>query len=592
MIRFRPLLLPFFFLLMSCAFLPAPLRAEEEPVIVDVEVRGLEDPLKTNVLHYLKIEKMKDDDRLNPRWIKRLHQQAPEEIRAALQPYGYYLPEIKSQLTQEGNTWQAVYTVDPGRPVRIVKRDIQWTGPGADEPVFRRSIADYLAEAPDTLVHADYEATKSSFLNLALSNGYPRAKIVKSEVVVDLDTNTADMTLLLDTGPRYYFGTITFEQNFLDPDLLQKYVTLKEGDPYSQEELLNFQQNLIASNYAREIILEPQYDQARDDRLPIKVKMKPIIPHRFVFGLGFESDIGPRVSARWKDRLVNRYGHRSDVYLKLSQKDSRFRASYSVPVLKPLTDRWVSIADYAYEETPTTISNTMDVETAFVRRNLENTHFYKGFLQASRERFTVGNEPRQTTSLLTLGGIMRFSEIEDDLYPQNGYYIFVDLRGAAEAMLSDTSFTRLHTKGRYLLQLGEKGRLDTRLEVGTTWVDDFGIYPASLRFFAGGDNSVRGYKYQSLGPVDENQGIVVGGKHVLTGSLEYDYRLAESWVLAGFVDAGNAYNDNPETLHVGSGFGVRWLAPFGSLRVDLAWPVSDQSGLSDVRLHVGFGATL
>ena len=103
---------------------------------------------------------------------------------------------------------------------------------------------------------------------------------------------------------------------------------------------------------------------------------------------------------------------------------------------------------------------------------------------------------------------------------------------------------------------------------------------------------MRGYKYQSLGPVDEKEGIVVGGKHVLTGSVEYDYRLAESWVLAGFVDAGNAYDDKPDKLFVGSGFGFRWLAPFGSLRVDLAWPVSEQPGLDDVRLHIGFGATL
>ena len=319
--------------------------------------------------------------------------------------------------------------------------------------------------------------------------------------------------------------------------------------------------------------------------------MHPIIPHRLSFGLGYETDIGLRVSARWLDRLINRYGHHSDVYMKLSEKESRARVSYSIPVFKPLTDSWVSTANYEYEETPTTISSTFDLETAFVRRNLENTHFFKGFLLASRERFTVGHDPRQTTNLLTLGGIMRFSEIEDDLYPQNGYYLFTDLRGAAEALLSDTSFTRLHFKGRYLHEIGENGRFDTRMETGAAWVDDFNIYPASLRFFAGGDNSVRGYQYQSLGPEDA-QGIVIGGKHVFTCSVEYDHRLAESWVLAGFIDAGNAYDDKPKKLYVGSGVGFRWLAPFGSLRVDLAWPVSEQFDLGDTRLHIGFGATL
>jgi translocation and assembly module TamA len=122
-------------------------------------------------------------------------------------------------------------------------------------------------------------------------------------------------------------------------------------------------------------------------------------------------------------------------------------------------------------------------------------------------------------------------------------------------------------------------------------VDDFTLYPPSLRFIAGGDSSVRGYKYQSQGPKNDDN-VVVGGKNVLTASVEYDHRIAESWVLAGFADGGNAYNDTIDKVYVGAGFGVRWLAPFGSLRVDLAWPVSEQPGISDVRLHIGFGATL
>jgi translocation and assembly module TamA len=583
-----PLLLCSLFLIFAFFISPASSSAETP---LEVEVHGLEDPMKANVLRFLKIEKMKDDERLNPRWIKRLHQQAPEEIKEALQPYGYYLPDIESKLTETDGKWLAVYTIDPGEPVQITKRNIQWSGAGADDPIFRESIDDYLEDAPDMLIHSDYEQTKSAFLSLALSNGYPRAKIEKSEILVDLESNTAEMTLLMDTGPLYYFGEITFEQDFLDPDLLQKYVTLKTGDIYSHEALLEFQQNLIASNYAREVTIEPLYDKAVDDRLPINVVMRPIIPHRLSLGIGYETDIGPRVSARWIDRLINRYGHHSNVYVKLSAKESRLRASYSIPVFKPLTDSWVSTADYEYEETPSTESSTFELETAFVRRNLENTHFFKSFIQGSREIFSVSHDPRQTTNLLTFGGIMRFSEIEDDLYPQNGYYLFLDLRGAAESLLSDTSFTRLHFNGRYLHEIGENGRIDSRLETGAAWVDDFSIYPASLRFFAGGDNSVRGYQYQTLGPTDK-QDVVVGGKHVITCSVEYDHRLAESWVLAGFVDAGNAYDDKPEKLYIGSGVGFRWLAPFGSLRVDLAWPVSEQPELGDVRLHVGFGATL
>ncbi len=319
--------------------------------------------------------------------------------------------------------------------------------------------------------------------------------------------------------------------------------------------------------------------------------MKPIAPHTFSFGLGYETDIGVRGSARWTDRLINRHGHHSEVYLKLSQKEGTMRGQYSIPVLRPLTDRWVSTASYDYEQTPSTESSTLGLETAFVRRNLDDTRFYKGFVLATSETFSVGNDPNQTTNLLSIGGTARSSVMEEDMFPQEGHYLFGDLRGGAEALLSDTSYARLHMKGKYLLGLGENGRIETRLEIGTTWVNNFSIYPTSLRFFAGGDSSVRGYTYESLGPYNED-GVVTGGKHVLTYSFEYDHRVADTWVLASFVDAGNAYDDELNHTYVGAGVGFRWLAPFGSLRIDLAWPVSEDPDISDYHFHLGFGATL
>ena len=560
-------------------------------VPLTVKLNGLEDPFQKNVLLFLEINKMKDDKDLTERWIKRLHKQAPQDIREALQPYGYYIPEIQADLTEVEGKWLATYTVDLGTPVAINKKDIQWSGEGSDQPVFQRSIEDYNKNAGNILVHADYETAKNTFMNTALSQGYPKAKFIKSEWLIDLDKNSADLTLHMDTGPLYYFGDITFKQDFLDPDLLEKYITIEKGTPYSYDALLEFQQNLIASNYAKEVTIAPLFKEAVDKQLPLNVIMKPIAPHKFLFGVGYESDTGIRGSARWDNRLLNRHGHHSAVLIKLSQKEGVLRAQYNIPVVKPLTDRWVSTASYEYDETLDTKSTTFEMETAFVRRNLTDTLFYKGFLLASNEQFSIKHEPDKDTTLFSIGGIYRFSDTEDSMFPQYGHLLFADLRGAAEALLSDTSYTRLHLKGRYMLGLGENGRIDSRLEIGSTWVDNLDIYPTTLRFFAGGDNSVRGYAYKSLGPVNENS-VGVGGKHVLSGSLEYDHRVAEKWVITTFVDAGNAYDDKLDKLFIGSGIGFRWLASFGSLRFDIAYPVSENPELADWRIHVGFGATL
>ncbi len=573
----------------SCILSPAAPLLAQTPL--NVTVRGLKDPLLENVLNFLDIEKQKNNKELTPHWIQNLHQQSSKEIREALQPYGYYQPEIIADLQEKDGTWMATYIVNKGLPVKITKRDVRWIGEGATDPVFQESIKSYFKNCSNRLIHSEYETAKNNFMSVAFSNGYPKARFIKSEWLVDLASNSAELTLHMDTGPLYYFGDVFFQQNFLDPKLLARYNSIKKGSPYSHEDLLTFQQILIASNYAREINIEPLFHKAENKLLPVNILMEPIVPHRFTFGLGYETDIGLRGSARWDDRLINRYGHHSEVLIKLSGKETTLRGQYSIPVVKQITDNWVSSTSYNYEETPDTSSSTFDLETSFVRRNFKDTQFYKAFILAASEAFTVGNNPKTTTNLLIPGGTIRFSTMEEEAFPQKGCYFFTDLRGAVETLLSDTSFARLHVKGQYMMGLGESGRIDTRMEVGVAWVNDFSFYPASLRFFAGGDNSVRGYRYESLGPGDD-KGVVVGGKQVFSGSLQYDHRVAESWVVDGFVDLGNAYNGTLDKVYVGAGAGFRWLAPFGSLRFDIAYPVSEQPQLDDWRIHIGFGATL
>ncbi|HAI23845.1 MAG TPA: outer membrane protein assembly factor, partial [Alcanivorax sp.] len=113
--------------------------------------------------------------------------------------------------------------------------------------------------------------------------------------------------------------------------------------------------------------------------------------------------------------------------------------------------------------------------------------------------------------------------------------------------------------------------------------------PASIRFFAGGDASVRGFAYESLGPLD-NDGEVIGGRHLLVGSLEYDHPISEQWSLAVFTDAGNAFNnfDDYEIRH-SAGFGVRWRSPLGPIRVDFARGIEEGR---EWRLHLSMGPDL
>ena len=463
-------------------------------VPLDVKVEGLRGELQDNVMLQLDIVKQKDKDELSVRWIKRLHEKAPQQIREALQPFGYYNPVIESDLNDVEGKWVARYRVEQGVPVVVSSTTIQWIGEGAENPRLVSAARNYPLSEGRRLIHDQHESGKSALLDTAFSVGYAKANITRSQVLVDVESNTAEVSIVVDTGALYYFGKVSFNQDFLDPDLLEHYNTIEKGEPYSHNALLEFQQNLIASNYAREVTLEPRFAQAQDSKVPLDVTMRPIAPHKLSFGLGYETDVGPRGSMRWTDRLINSSGHHSEVYMKLATKERLLSGQYYIPVRDPLTDRWVNSVNYEYEDTPTTVSDTFSVETAVVRQNLDDTRFYKLFLNYAWESFTISGEPEQRTLLFTVGGTTRFSRIDEDLFPQFGYLAFADLRGASDAVLSDTSFVRLHLKGRYIFGFGDNGRLDIRGEVGTTWVDDFNKYPSSLRYFAGGDSSVRGYK--------------------------------------------------------------------------------------------------
>ena len=217
--------------------------------------------------------------------------------------------------------------------------------------------------------------------------------------------------------------------------------------------------------------------------------------------------------------------------------------------------------------------DTLNGTVGFVRRSIDDRNFYKAFVELRSEEYEIRGQPSTQTDLLSIGFGQRFTELPQVAFPQRGRYLEYELRGASSELYSDTSYARLHITAKTLLPLGSNGRFRLVGDFGFAEVEDFDLYPTSLRFFAGGDSSIRGYSFKSLGPEDED-GNVIGGENLAVVSAEYDHRIAPQWVLAAFVDGGNAYNDKLDDINVGAGFGARWVMDFGSLRIDLAWPVS------------------
>ncbi len=213
------------------------------------------------------------------------------------------------------------------------------------------------------------------------------------------------------------------------------------------------------------------------------------------------------------------------------------------------------------------------------------------FSELKQETFTTGSQPETTTLMLSWGGTLERTQVQESgPFPTRGNYWLLDLTGSA-GVISDTSYLRGHVKTKHLFPLGERGRLNLRGELGLAEVSNFEKYPSSSRFYAGGDQSVRGYEYQALGPRDA-VGEVVGGRNIFTTSIEYNYRFLDQWVAAAFIDGGNAYNDELDKLFYSAGLGIRWLSPIGAVRLDFALPGNPDEDMDNWRLHFGFGADL
>lgn len=550
---------------------------------LDVGATGVSGELRDNVIAALGIYQERGRSDLTPARVRRLHQRAPDEIRAALEPFGYYRPRIEPTLVQDGDTWTARYRIEPGPAIPAATVDLDIAGEGANDPALRAVIERFPIERGDPLNHAAYEGAKRRLEALAAERGYFDLRFTRHEIRIDLEAYRAGIYLHVDTGPRYRFGEVTIEQNLIDPELLARYVRLQPGDPYTTAALLDLQNALTSSNYFGEVQVDADPREARDHTVPVRVQLTPRKQDKYTFGVGYGTDTGPRGQIGWERFYLNPQGHHTRVELRGSQIEQSLTAGYFIPIRNPRTDQLAFTG--GYEETDTSTATTKARRLAVSRSTVRGHTLETLSLTHLREEFDLGLQTG-STSLLLPGVSWTYYLGEERIYTRRGARALLDLRGASDRFASDTSLVqaRIHTKA--ILPVAGFGRLLGRVEIGKTRVDNFDELPASLRFFAGGDVSVRGYAYNSLGPSDAT-GDVIGGRNLLVGSVEYEQQVVGNWAAAVFYDAGNALNDFSDPLKEGAGVGVRWRSPIGQIRLDAARALSDAGRPWRLHLYIG-----
>ena len=551
---------------------------------VSVDLDGLNREQTKNVRAYLTIEQERKADDLTEARIRRYHSRAPDEIRQALQPYGYYQPVIESSLEQDGDKWLARYDIDPGPPVIITAIDLQIEGAGKDDPALD-SIEKLLpVQVGDQLLHADYEKAKKLFRAVAIDNGYREARYLKNEVRVQQAANEAEIVLHLDTGNKAFFGPVRFEGGEISDERLRRYIPFETGDVWSTKELLKLQRGLVDSGYFSSVNLVPQPELADQDQVPINVILTPHKRQKYSFGLGFSTNLGVQGSVNWLHRRINQYGHRLSAEASVSKVRQDVSGTYAIPLSKPRSDVLEISGIYRREDTTDVKSEVTELR---VSRNFKRGEYWREVLSVGyKHEVDDLADSDGTSNLLIPKATWTLVKADNRLHSTDGYRLDLETSGSAEALLSDTTFLQGVVRGKLVHALGERGRLILRADAGATATGNFDSLPASNRFFTGGDQSVRGYEYKSLSPENED-GELTGGKFMLVGSIEYDYNVYGKWYLATFYDVGNTFNDLPVNAASGAGVGIRWASPVGMVRVDVASALSEDG--NPWRLHITFG---
>lgn len=357
--------------------------------------------------------------------------------------------------------------------------------------------------------------------------------------------------------------------------------------PYSASQLLELRTRIENSDNFASVEVSAQRKTAKDHVIPVLVTLSTRPKFKFTSGIGYGTDTGPRLTLGWENRRVNSAGHRFTSALTLSSISSGATALYSIPLRDPSRERLEFLASYLSEHTSTADSRTsiLGVRRTKVRADKWLETLY---LNAQQESFRVGTDSGHSTLLLP-GINWTRTRKRASAYLQSGDRLFFEVRGTDTWLGSDTRFVQVLGKGKLIKAINKKSRALLRLDLGASEVGTFGELPVSQRFFAGGDQSVRGYAYNSLGPKDVN-GAVVGGRYLMVGSLEYERQVSDKWSVALFYDVGNAMDVLTDPLMHGAGIGVRWQTPIGPVRIDIASAL-DKPG-RPLRLHLFFGPDL
>ncbi|MDR2335794.1 MAG: BamA/TamA family outer membrane protein [Burkholderiaceae bacterium] len=569
---------------------------------------------------HLELKRFQHQSDLQRRELTRLLGATNANVRDLIGTLGYFSPtvtvEVKETPESEEAPRKVIVNVDPGPATTIKHSEVRFSGANAQDPegkAQRDAIRDQWPLKPgEPFSQSQWSSAKSGGLKVLQARRYPTARIDTSLADVDADHNEASVGVTYDPGAAYTFGPLVIEgTERYDPVGLARIARLPEGKVYDQNVMLDTQQRLVSSGYFDSVFLalaetpraslgdseqkqqEARAEQGSDVTSPVIAKVREARLQKWVFGVGVSTDTGPRLSIDHIHNKVPGLNWRAVTKLQIDRKNPLISTQLTG---LPGEDYWRNFVGAKLEREPVGDFDVNSAQLRAGRAKSEERIDRNYYLQYDWAKTQGSGAPPASSSLLAnYGWTGRY--FDNNISPTSGYGFAWEAGVGTTLTPQRTPFTRVTGRWMTLMPIGKpdeetqrRSRLQLRAWGGAITAKSDADLPMTLMFLAGGDNSIRGYGYQSIGAKTDN-GKVIGGRYLAAGSVEWQRPIVikgntQDFEQAVFVDAGTVGDDvNRMYARVGVGTGIRWRSPVGPLQADLAYGLQEHQ----LRLHLRLG---
>lgn len=572
----------------------------------DIAIQSSDNNIKQLLENYLELYRYRMLSDLTRLELRRLLERTEDNIRELTGTEGYFSPEIDIKIIPadertENTTLPLISIhVEPGPITRITEMELLFEGDIEENQndlliasQRRRLRWGWAMRTGDPFTQAGWSTAKSNMLSRLTSQYYAAGRISASQATIDPQTDSAKLSITLDSGPRFFLG----EYNIWGLDryserLVRNFARLHTGDDYLLDELNAAQRRLAESGYFENVYVYVRPDDPDPANAKINIVVREAYFQQMTIGPGFSTDNGPRLTFEYRHNQVPLLGWQLVSSLQVDRDNQRAQGTL---LSIPDDDFWRWGVSLRIESENRNNEKTQSMQASYGRSFISDSLDRAYFLQYDKARtenlFTNGIQDVQAISANTSWTWRNFNNLTN---PRGGWGLMLELGAGNTFGNHSAPFIRVRSRTQVFLpfEAWRSGRIVLRGEVGAVFAKTGEPMPSTLLFRTGGDTTVRGYAHRYIGVNDLNN-ITSSGSYMAWGSIEYqrpilinDRRSDFDWAV--FVDTGSVSNDLKDiNLYTGIGPGIRWRSPVGPLSMDLAYGLKTEQ----LRLHFNIGFT-